>query len=65
MIYGGIHATLYPEEAIRTRMAACVVNGDGDQIWGKVVSDCVAGTPSGFTKAARSRETSLLRPAGT
>ncbi len=45
VVYGGIHATLYPEEPFELGAANCVVKGDGDQIWAKVVRDCVAGTP--------------------
>lgn len=43
VIYGGIHATLYPEEAETLGMAHAVVSGDGDVIWRKVIEDCVAG----------------------
>jgi len=42
--YGGIHATLYPEEAMELGGAHVVVKGDGDVIWGKVIADLVAGT---------------------
>jgi radical SAM superfamily enzyme YgiQ (UPF0313 family) len=42
VIYGGIHATLFPEEAIETGQAHAVVKGDGDIAWGKVVADCMA-----------------------
>ncbi len=45
VVYGGIHATLYPEEAFELGSANCVVKGDGDRIWPKVVRDCIAGTP--------------------
>ncbi len=45
VIYGGIHATLYPEEAFEHGSANCVVKGDGDVIWSRVVRDCIAGTP--------------------
>ena len=31
--YGGIHATLYPEEALKLGGAHVVVKGDGDVIW--------------------------------
>jgi radical SAM superfamily enzyme YgiQ (UPF0313 family) len=43
VIYGGIHATLYPEEALERGGAHAVVKGDGDIAWGKVVADCLAG----------------------
>jgi radical SAM superfamily enzyme YgiQ (UPF0313 family) len=45
VIYGGIHATLYPDEPFELGGAHSVVTGDGDQIWAHAVSDCVAGTP--------------------
>src|ERR1700759_812409 len=45
VIYGGIHATLYPEEALERGHAHAVVKGDGDVIWGKVLQACVQGAP--------------------
>jgi radical SAM superfamily enzyme YgiQ (UPF0313 family) len=45
VIYGGIHATLFPEEAFERGEAHAVVKGDGDIAWGKVVTDCLAGSP--------------------
>ena len=44
VIYGGIHATLYPDEARDAGQAHSVVRGDGDLVWGKVLDDAVAGT---------------------
>ena len=43
VIFGGIHATLYPDEARDLGSAHAVVTGDGDGIWPIVLSDCVAG----------------------
>ncbi len=43
VIYGGIHATLFPEEPFERGAADCVVRGDGDIVWGQVVNDCIAG----------------------
>ena len=43
VIYGGIHATLFPEEALERGQAHAVVTGDGDVAWGKAVTDCLAG----------------------
>ncbi|HBY59283.1 MAG TPA: radical SAM protein, partial [Solibacterales bacterium] len=43
VIFGGIHATLYPEEAVEHGAAHAVVKGDGDTIWAKVIADSVAG----------------------
>ena len=45
VVFGGIHATLYPDEAPVLGGAHAVVKGDGDQLWGRVINDCVAGTP--------------------
>ena len=45
VVYGGIHATLYPDEAHTLGGAHSVVKGDGDGVWGSVVADCAAGTP--------------------
>lgn len=42
--YGGIHATLYPEEALELGGAHTIVKGDGDVIWGRVIADLLAGT---------------------
>jgi radical SAM superfamily enzyme YgiQ (UPF0313 family) len=44
VIYGGIHATLFPEEAREQGQAHAVVRGDGDLVWGKVIDDAIAGT---------------------
>ena len=43
VVYGGIHATLFPEEPFERGDADCVVKGDGDVVWGRVVNDCLAG----------------------
>src|SRR6185295_13370432 len=45
VVYGGIHATLFPDEAHEYGHAHAVVKGDGDQIWSSVVADCLAGRP--------------------
>ena len=44
VIYGGIHATLYPDEARESGQAHAVVRGDGDLVWGKALDDATAGT---------------------
>ena len=44
VVYGGVHATLYPDEAIDLGGAHAVVSGDGDQVWPQVLADCQAGT---------------------
>jgi radical SAM superfamily enzyme YgiQ (UPF0313 family) len=43
VIYGGIHATLFPEEVLERGEAHAVVTGDGDVAWGKAVADCLLG----------------------
>ena len=45
VVYGGIHATLYPDEAHTLGGAHAVVSGDGDAVWATVLADCVAGAP--------------------
>ncbi len=44
VVYGGIHATLYPEEARELGGAHVVVKGDGDVVWAEVLADLVKGT---------------------
>jgi len=44
VIYGGIHATLYPDEAMELGGAHAVVKGDGDVIWAEALYDCVTGS---------------------
>lgn len=41
VIFGGIHATLYPQEAFDLGGATAVVKGDGDVIWGQALRDCL------------------------
>jgi radical SAM superfamily enzyme YgiQ (UPF0313 family) len=43
VVFGGIHPTLYPDEAREHGAAHAVVKGDGDLIWARVVADCKAG----------------------
>jgi radical SAM superfamily enzyme YgiQ (UPF0313 family) len=43
VVFGGIHATLYPKEAIELGGAHAVVQGDGDHIWAEVLADCSQG----------------------
>jgi radical SAM superfamily enzyme YgiQ (UPF0313 family) len=45
IVYGGIHATLFPEEAATQGSAHSVVRGDGDLIWPRVIEDCLAKRP--------------------
>jgi radical SAM superfamily enzyme YgiQ (UPF0313 family) len=43
VVYGGIHATLFPEEARDLGGAHVVVKGDGDVVWPRVLNDIKAG----------------------
>ena len=45
VVYGGIHATLYPDEAHERGGAHAVVKGDGDLAWGAVLEDCASREP--------------------
>jgi radical SAM superfamily enzyme YgiQ (UPF0313 family) len=45
VIFGGIHATLYPQEALELGGAHSVVKGDGDIVWAQALADCRNGTP--------------------
>ncbi|HJX00049.1 MAG TPA: radical SAM protein, partial [Terriglobales bacterium] len=53
VVFGGIHATLFPEEAHQLGGAHSVVKGDGDQIWGTVVNDCLRDAPQRIYDAGR------------
>ncbi|HEV2278821.1 MAG TPA: radical SAM protein [Acidobacteriaceae bacterium] len=53
VVYGGIHATLFPEEALERGHAHAVVKGDGDLVWASVVRDCLAGTPGRIYEGGR------------
>ena len=44
VVFGGIHSTLYPDEARQLGGAHAVVTGDGDGVWPIVLRDCAAGT---------------------
>jgi radical SAM superfamily enzyme YgiQ (UPF0313 family) len=43
VVYGGIHATLFPDEPFERGMADAVVKGDGDVAWGQVLRDLQSG----------------------
>ncbi len=43
VVFGGVHATLYPDEARTLGGASAVVTGDGDLVWPRVLGDCAAG----------------------
>jgi radical SAM superfamily enzyme YgiQ (UPF0313 family) len=43
VVYGGIHATLFPEEPFERGAADVVIKGDGDLAWGHALRDLEAG----------------------
>jgi radical SAM superfamily enzyme YgiQ (UPF0313 family) len=45
VVYGGIHATLFPDEAFQLGCAHAVVKGDGDAAWGEALRQCANGAP--------------------
>ena len=53
VVFGGIHATLYPEEARELGEAHAVVKGDGDAVWSQVLDDLAAGTTREFYDGGR------------
>ena len=53
VVYGGIHATLYPEEALERGHAHSVVKGDGDVVWSKVLQACMHGAPDKIYEGGR------------
>ena len=53
VVFGGIHATLFPEEPREHGGAHVVVSGDGDLIWQQVVGDCFAGRALPFYEGGR------------
>jgi hypothetical protein len=53
VVFGGVHATLFPEEAHEHGGAHAVVRGDGDLIWPSVIEDCCAGVPQRIYEGGR------------
>jgi radical SAM superfamily enzyme YgiQ (UPF0313 family) len=53
VVFGGIHATLYPEEALSLGGAHAVVQGDGDIVWATVLEDCRRGEPRSVYSGGR------------
>src|SRR6476469_9727079 len=43
VVFGGIHASLFPDEARELGRAHAVVTGDGERAWPDVLRDCAAG----------------------
>lgn len=61
VIYGGIHATLYPDEAFELGAANSVVTGDGDAAWAMAVRDFAAGSLQRTYDGGRIPGTSFLQ----
>ena len=62
VVFGGIHATLFPEEAHERGGANAVVKGDGDVVWETVLEDHANGTSQPLYEGGKV-EPELLRPA--
>jgi hypothetical protein len=62
VVFGGVHATLYPEEAHKLGGAHAVVKGDGDTAWAGVLEDCKNNSPKSIYAAGRI-EASAFQPA--
>src|SRR3989440_4073336 len=60
VVFGGIHATLYPDEAHELGGAHAVVKGDGDVVWAKVLSDCCHGEPQKVYEGCRIEASEFL-----
>jgi radical SAM superfamily enzyme YgiQ (UPF0313 family) len=52
-VFGGIHATLFPDEVRQYGSAHSVVSGDGDRVWPHVLEDCERGTPRASYEGGR------------
>src|SRR5918993_2530663 len=61
VIYGGIHATLYPEEALDLGGAHAVAKGDGDRIWPLVIKACLNGNNEKIYEGGRIEGGSMLK----
>src|SRR5262249_27355483 len=61
VVYGGIHSTLFPDEAREHGEAHVVVKGDGDLVWPTVLADCEAGTPKPMYDGGRIEGGSFIR----
>ncbi len=60
VVFGGIHATLYSEEALNLGGAHAVVKGDGDVIWASVLADCSKGAPKSLYLGGRIEASDFL-----
>jgi radical SAM superfamily enzyme YgiQ (UPF0313 family) len=60
VVFGGIHATLYSEEALDLGGAHAVVKGDGDVIWATVLADCSKAAPNSLYLGGRIEASDFL-----
>lgn len=60
VVFGGIHATLFPDEARQRGGAHAVVKGDGDVVWSRVLEACAAGAPELLYEGGRVGGTAFL-----
>jgi radical SAM superfamily enzyme YgiQ (UPF0313 family) len=60
VVFGGIHATLYPNEAHELGGAHAVVKGDGDIVWPRALADCSLGTPLPLYEGGRIEASEFL-----
>ena len=61
VVFGGIHATLFPEEAHERGSAHSVVKGDGDVVWARVLQDCHDARPARVYEGGRVGADRFLR----
>lgn len=60
VVFGGIHAGLYPDEAHELGGAHAVVTGDGEGVWSTVLRDCEAGTPARVYDGGKARRAEFV-----
>jgi hypothetical protein len=53
VVFGGVHASLYPDEALALGGAHAVVKGDGDLAWPLVLADAASGALQPVYEAGR------------
>ena len=61
VVYGGIHATLYPDEPINLGGGHAVVKGDGDIAWGEAIKGCLSGKPESVYEGGKIDAEHFLR----
>jgi radical SAM superfamily enzyme YgiQ (UPF0313 family) len=61
VIFGGIHATLYPQEALDLGGANAVVKGDGERIWPVAIAAVRSGTAPAIYEGGRVEGSDLLK----